>query len=333
MNIRIREWKMSECLQNYGEKVACASLSMATTLDKPTSFEVDIVIPREKWRVIRPQQRIYGKRKYWKLQNGWTGVIAQEISAQRQLKCVVSFKNNNVYRSAGAKFFLSIEGFCRQCGVTIQCNLSKEPAEDDDDIILKCHIRGMTLEPHADDPPKRQHEQTCLDDCLESTIMNDSKSEHIAVPLNGDLTEGVCMIHQKCARSVGSSDPMYEKVHKLRYFTPNDSINDAKIVGATKAYRNLYNHDSMKHRNYDYKMMNNTSKLVERGGNMHTGEGMSKYKLTRQENSFEYSYWDDPNELVDQLRLLLASQAAGNSFLSGDIISIIEKLRVAKIIY
>ena len=39
------------------------------------------------------------------------------------------------------------------------------------------------------------------------------------------------------------------------------------------------------------------------------------------------------NELVDRLRLLLASQAAGNPSHTNKIISIIEQLREAKIVY
>jgi hypothetical protein len=38
-------------------------------------------------------------------------------------------------------------------------------------------------------------------------------------------------------------------------------------------------------------------------------------------------YWDDPNELVVRLRLLIASKTAGNTSVSNEIISIFEKLR------
>ena len=43
-------------------------------------------------------------------------------------------------------------------------------------------------------------------------------------------------------------------------------------------------------------------------------------------------YWNDPNELVDRLRLLLASKAAGNTGLSNEILSIYEELYEAGII-
>lgn len=43
-------------------------------------------------------------------------------------------------------------------------------------------------------------------------------------------------------------------------------------------------------------------------------------------------YWNDPNELVDRLRLLLASQQAGNNSVHNEIISIFEELYEAGII-
>lgn len=45
-----------------------------------------------------------------------------------------------------------------------------------------------------------------------------------------------------------------------------------------------------------------------------------------------YKYWDDPNELVDRLRILIASQTTGHTGHENEIISIIEGLREAKII-
>ncbi len=47
----------------------------------------------------------------------------------------------------------------------------------------------------------------------------------------------------------------------------------------------------------------------------------------------DYVYWDDPNELVDRLRLLMAEQAAGNMSHTNEIHAIIEELREAGYIY
>lgn len=46
----------------------------------------------------------------------------------------------------------------------------------------------------------------------------------------------------------------------------------------------------------------------------------------------EYVYWDNINELVDRLRLLIASSAAGHTGHNNEIISIIEELREANVI-
>lgn len=45
-----------------------------------------------------------------------------------------------------------------------------------------------------------------------------------------------------------------------------------------------------------------------------------------------FTYWDDPNELVERLRLLVASQSAGHTSHHNEIMSIIEELREANII-
>lgn len=65
----------------------------------------------------------------------------------------------------------------------------------------------------------------------------------------------------------------------------------------------------------------------------------TKYKIvkggrnrTGNNGGINYTYWDDPNELVDRLRLLLSSQSAGHTGHDNEIISIVEELREAKII-
>lgn len=46
-----------------------------------------------------------------------------------------------------------------------------------------------------------------------------------------------------------------------------------------------------------------------------------------------YLYWNDPNELVDRLRLLIASQNAGHTGHDNEINSVVEELREAGIVY
>lgn len=49
-------------------------------------------------------------------------------------------------------------------------------------------------------------------------------------------------------------------------------------------------------------------------------------------NKIEYRHFDDFNEIIDRLRLLMSSQSAGNTNHNNEIISIIEELREGGII-
>lgn len=52
----------------------------------------------------------------------------------------------------------------------------------------------------------------------------------------------------------------------------------------------------------------------------------------RSGRGIDYVHWNDPNELVDRLRLLIESQQAGHTGHTNEIISIVEELREANII-
>lgn len=60
------------------------------------------------------------------------------------------------------------------------------------------------------------------------------------------------------------------------------------------------------------------------------GKGLNILKKVKKNT--DYVYWDDPNELIERLKLLIASRDAGNTGLDNEIISIIEELREANII-
>lgn len=56
------------------------------------------------------------------------------------------------------------------------------------------------------------------------------------------------------------------------------------------------------------------------------------YLMNLRKQNIDYLYWNDPNELVDRLRLLISSQKAGNNNHNNEILSIIEELRESNII-
>lgn len=55
-------------------------------------------------------------------------------------------------------------------------------------------------------------------------------------------------------------------------------------------------------------------------------------KLKKYKKSTDYIYWDDPNELIERLELLISSKNAGNCNHDNEIISIIEELKESGLI-
>lgn len=75
-----------------------------------------------------------------------------------------------------------------------------------------------------------------------------------------------------------------------------------------------------------FKYTNIIKKLFQ---STHAGQGLMSVRLQKP----NYIYWDDPNELVERLKLLIASQNAGHTNQNNEIMSIIEELKEADIIY
>lgn len=113
--------------------------------------------------------------------------------------------------------------------------------------------------------------------------------------------------------------------HKYKAVTailsPDDFDEDGKFIGGAQKRRKItlaaskFNIESIK------KIKSQQKK----------GKGLQKNFIPYVEN-IVYEYWDDPNELCERLKLLLASKSAGNSNHDQEINSIIEELRERKII-
>lgn len=89
---------------------------------------------------------------------------------------------------------------------------------------------------------------------------------------------------------------------------------------------------------YEILLKTNAHRLGYMPGNQIRGNRGFKYRniikpLIEQKRGSSYKYWNDPNELVDRLRLLIASKEAGNSTHNNEIISIIEELTEAGYVY
>lgn len=128
---------------------------------------------------------------------------------------------------------------------------------------------------------------------------------------------------------------IYELIFKKKpvHFTTEDKEIYKKILEKTNAYRRNFDENdrilgtsSMKYKNIIGPLFSTLTKYKKpkKGGQV-----LFKEVNT---NKVDYVYWEDPNELVERLKLLVASQTAGHSGHQNEIVSIIEELREAKII-
>lgn len=120
-------------------------------------------------------------------------------------------------------------------------------------------------------------------------------------------------------------------------YTEHDLEQYKKIIEKTNIYRigNSSIGRLKGHSGYKYKEIVKPL-LAEKKARTHstpTFKGSGFNKMLYSEKPTEYVYWDDVNELVDRLRLLHASKQAGNTSHNNEILSIIEELREAKVIY
>lgn len=116
---------------------------------------------------------------------------------------------------------------------------------------------------------------------------------------------------------------------KPQNYTKSDLDVYKGLVLATNVYKKGYAKSGGLRSDKSDKYQNIILNLVRK-----SGKGLPKYLIEHKEShDIDYIYWDDPNELVDRLRLLISSQAAGNTNHSNEIFSIIEELRESKIIY
>ena len=125
----------------------------------------------------------------------------------------------------------------------------------------------------------------------------------------------------------------------MSLISADDLDNYEKNIIATNAHKKHYksknevrNSRSFKDKNFIERLISTSSSRSKSRNS--SGQGIiPQHMIAREGNQLDYIYWDDPNELVNCLRLLLASQAAGNPSHTNEIISIIEELREAKVIY
>ena len=127
---------------------------------------------------------------------------------------------------------------------------------------------------------------------------------------------------------------LYELIFMRRpdeiVYTEDDLHKYKSILMATNAHKSKYDAQGHLKGNKGGKYKHIIAPLMKVESKK-SGRGMPR-AMTLTGNKVDYVHWDDPNELVDRLRLLDASRQAGNNAHDNEILSIIEELREAGII-
>lgn len=107
-------------------------------------------------------------------------------------------------------------------------------------------------------------------------------------------------------------------------YTDQDLATYKEILLQTDAHRKGYKPGAQISSNKHSKYTNIIKPLMAK-----TGQGF----LQANENKVDYKYWDDPNEIVDRLRLLYYEKLSGNTNVHNEMESIIEELKEKNIIF
>jgi hypothetical protein len=138
-------------------------------------------------------------------------------------------------------------------------------------------------------------------------------------------------------RTLGLKELLYQRKPNLQVITDNDLQNYKLLLLETNAHRRNCDPTKPINSNKGFKYMNIIKPLFKHSRNLTTStesisEGKGLKLMKNLKNNTDYIYWDDPNELVERLKLLFASRDAGNTGLDNEIIAIIEELQEAGII-
>lgn len=135
----------------------------------------------------------------------------------------------------------------------------------------------------------------------------------------------------KYTATPGLIELLFKKEPMSSLIQPEDVTKFAEIMQNTNAYRKNYKRTGKIRDEKSLKIRTYIKGILKEG------HGLRKRKLPRHmlvnNSPIQFTYWDDPNELVERLKLLIAERNAGNSSHENEILSILEELREANIIY
>lgn len=145
-------------------------------------------------------------------------------------------------------------------------------------------------------------------------------------PVTFDEDGSIIIMDTRYKPTEGLYELLFKRIPDDELYNDEDLNAYKDIMLKTNAHRKNYQPRGHVNRNNSLKYRHVISKLFPK--QLYGGTGFLMKSLARSVPV----YWDDPNELCDRLRLLVASAQTGNTAHKNEIISIIEELKEAGII-
>ena len=149
-----------------------------------------------------------------------------------------------------------------------------------------------------------------------------------------DNADNIYIDDVRYAGTPGIYELIFKRIPDDEIYTEDDKQKYRSILLATSAHKLKHDPRERVVGNKEYKYTRIIAPLIStESRKKKSGKGLSMPRaMTLTDNKIDYVHWDDPNELVDRLRLLDASRHAGNNAHDNEITSIIEELREAGLI-
>ncbi|KYN02006.1 hypothetical protein ALC62_07183 [Cyphomyrmex costatus] len=215
----------------------------------------------------------------------------------------------------------------------------EEEEEDAGDFFVtpRTHLFDRTLEPITFTPHAPAQPSESSDDVSETIGMDrvyDAYLDKDGLMLGNkrfdvDDADNIIIDGVRYAGTPGLYELIFKRIPDDTLQTEEDMREYKRMLQATNAHKHKHHSQGRVLANSRYKYKNIIKPLVT--PKKKSGKGLPR-AMTLNDDAIEYVHWDDPNELVDRLRLLDASQRAGNTAHGNEMLSIIEELREAGLI-
>ena len=122
----------NDCNESDGSKGSISDFHPSSSSDNFKEFQ--IVVSAKNWNLVKPNKKVVGQKMTLR-KNKWTDVMADLIYGQTKITCAFSFKKSVIAESSSAKYYVEVQGKCKECGARLKGNVFKKPQENADVIF------------------------------------------------------------------------------------------------------------------------------------------------------------------------------------------------------